>query len=288
MNNSFYSTQVTRDEQGNHTLATSTTPAPKESLEIPQSNALNSAGSKYRVTTGGLDHKVEPLENYRYIPSEHSSELPGLLSSGRNSGGIAISDEREIKDNTVFTVDGVQFTAVAAAKVGLLVKDKDGVYSLPGSTQNQSSDQSAENKPAVNQDAPEDSPTEGYLDEDAYDALVEFNNEVGSKSDALVVSSLYHIMNGDTEQAATTVSRQTGKDLGDSSAMIQKTFDSVYNSAANHITSKFNVDGHAVFEALGETMNASDRANLSYRIYMGDKSALVEAVSRYQKVQRQS
>jgi hypothetical protein len=278
--------QITRDSQGNRQVTQGTRSAyPTQEASPVSSGTLANSGGCYRVTVGGaagVSHS-EKLGVERYCPAEDTNGLSGLLSRGTNgSNGQKINGEGDIRDSTLFVVNGVSFPATSAAKAGLLVKNIDGSYSLPGGTQAQT--------PAAPQAAPQVEETrviEGQT-EHAIQALELLDSYTGSDAgtDALVTQAMAPFLDGNMERATQIFVEKTGVDPEHANALIEHTYDTLRASAAQVMAKGYGVDGQTCFDWIAENCDSRTRNRLTLGIYHGDKSAYAEAAAIYRRGNR--
>lgn len=288
--------QTVRDAQGIASFQIpSDTPlhSQQSSAGSYQSTGIGNQGGVHRVTVSNGIATSDYSTVERYNPREQASSLPtsgnnALLLAGRTRGGQPLNSEADIRDDTFFTVNGVHFPATSAAKAGLLVKNADGSYSVPGGSQhapNAAMDATGAPQP---KQAPQESPTAEFFDADTSMVVADFNALTGSQSttESVAAQALLPYLEGNTERAAQILSGLTGGEPSDSLQRIDQLFHKVHASASAYMTKNFGVPGDEVFAYLSENLPAAQRASLSHRIFLGDKSAFLDAREHYLKGMR--
>jgi hypothetical protein len=135
---------------------------------------------------------------------------------------------------------------------------------------------------------PQESPTAEFFDAATTIEMADFNALTGSQgtSESIAAQALLPYLEGNTKRAAQILSGLTGGEPSDSIERMDRLFHKVHASASAYMTKNFGVPGDEVFAYLGENLPANQRASLSHRIFLGDKSAFLDAREHYLKGMR--
>ena len=207
--------------------------------------------------------------------SKEASTLPGWLGTGLNSGGLRPDSMDEIKDNTLFTVQGMQIPAKNLVFSGHLVKDEQtGKYRLPGQAE-------------MAQEQPKESPiAEGFFGEvsrETHDAFGTIINRAGSEAvaDAVTVKGINALTAGKPlpGDLASVLKMQPEQ----AQAAFNQIYQGMMEATAKHITKTFGVQGSEVLDYLSENVPEGKRQSWANRVRMGDKKAFTEMVETYNR-----
>lgn len=231
-------------------------------------------GSSFRASSGNTVHA-----------SSLGFETGGILDTASNNS-FPCQLPSQVMDTTLVSINGMEMTALSAAKAGFLSRTADGQYSE--ATLGKPTGVEGSPKQLTPQDnTPQVEPFNTELTNHTIEKALEMAaGELGGSFETLdrhALSAISGLTKGDISGAAKNLAISAGVDQGEASEFIQGVYDQFRNQSARYIQKAHKVDGNAVLDWAAHRLDKAEIASISHHIYLGKSSVLDDLARRYIK-----